>query len=87
VKANAEANRDAIHNDDRNQPPEPAPRKTPRGLDPELQAMAKIDRIMAELDNGETEALVIQWFLSKYVQKYGGSAVKELPHSAIDPRD
>ncbi len=36
-----------------------------RSLDPELQVMAKIDRLMADLDDRAT-ALVYHWFGVKY---------------------
>lgn len=41
------------------------PAKTRRKLSGELQAMASIDRIMAELDDDDTN-LVIYWFVRKF---------------------
>jgi len=40
-------------------------RQTTRGLDPELQAMAKIDRILAEFDEEEQSRIMI-WLNGRY---------------------
>lgn len=40
-------------------------RKSPRGLDKELQTMAQIDRIMAGLEPRQAE-MVYVWFTTKY---------------------
>lgn len=41
-----------------------APKK--RGLDPELQAMAKIDRILAELDDKQ-KSRVLTWLVARTI--------------------
>lgn len=45
-------------------PPVEAAKPKPRGLDPELQAMAKIDRILGELsDNAATR--IMAWLVAR----------------------
>lgn len=58
---------------DKKQTPPPAATtpKKPRGLDRELQAMARIDRILAELDGDETKR-VIEWLRGRNSRKMYG---------------
>ncbi len=43
----------------------PAGRRTTRGLDPEIQTMARVDRLLSDLDD-RTRDRIIQWLVDRY---------------------
>ncbi len=45
------------------------PAKTRRGVDAELQAMAKVDRIIADLSS-EQQSRVIEWLRSRFNSRH-----------------
>lgn len=56
------ANREAIHNDDRNKPPEQNPKPRRRlTSNAEVQAMDKIDKILSDLGSDEAVQRTLNW--------------------------
>jgi hypothetical protein len=56
--------------------------KTRRGLDPEIQAMARLDRIMSELDAQEAHR-ALEWLRGRY----SFAPVNPIPKEEIKVRD
>ena len=66
MRPTAEANRQAIENDDRNQPPEEGrTKKRPIPTDPMLRYTAKLDRILAEMPE-DMRTWAVSWLMIKY---------------------
>jgi hypothetical protein len=59
----------------------PPPNATRPRLDPELQAMAKLDRIIAELPTRESVERVLAWLNSRYSSRSAADAEPSMGHT------